>query len=179
MKKLIDISIGIVLLFLLAWNPYPFQILELKFFDGLMSTQEEIQNQTIVLVDVDEEIIKNVGGYPLPRSLYASLLERTNSIIRKNLKELNKFFNEYKNLFSWNEPDGGCIAYPKYLGSDGVENFCENLIKENSVLLLPSSVYLSVNKKGPKNHFRVGFGRKNMISSLRELEKFVNKNYSF
>ena len=69
MKKLIDISIGIVLLFLLAWNPYPFQILELKFFDGLMSTQEEIQNQTIVLVDVDEEIIKNVGGYPLPRSL--------------------------------------------------------------------------------------------------------------
>ena len=40
MKKLIDISIGIVLLFLLAWNPYPFQILELKFFDGLMSTQE-------------------------------------------------------------------------------------------------------------------------------------------
>ena len=80
MKKLIDISIGIVLLFLLAWNPYPFQILELKFFDGLMSTQEEIQNQTIVLVDVDEEIIKNVGGYPLPRSLYASLLERTNSI---------------------------------------------------------------------------------------------------
>ena len=57
MKKLIDISIGIVLLFLLAWNPYPFQILELKFFDGLMSTQEEIQNQTIVLVDVDEEII--------------------------------------------------------------------------------------------------------------------------
>ena len=80
MKKLIDISIGKVLLFLLAWNPYPFQILELKFFDGLMSTQEEIQNQTIVLVDVDEEIIKNVGGYPLPRSLYASLLERTNSI---------------------------------------------------------------------------------------------------
>ena len=80
MKKLIDISIGILLLSLLAWNPYPFQILELKFFDGLMSTQEEIQNQTIVLVDIDEEIIKNVGGYPLPRSLYATLLERTNSI---------------------------------------------------------------------------------------------------
>ena len=80
MKKLIDISIGILLLSLLAWNPYPFQILELKFFDGLMSTQEEIQNQTIVLVDIDEEIIKNVGGYPLPRSLYATLLARTNSI---------------------------------------------------------------------------------------------------
>jgi aspartate/methionine/tyrosine aminotransferase len=107
------------------------------------------------------------------------ILERANSIIRKNLTELNKFFNDYKELFSWNEPDGGCISYPKYLGSDGVENFCEKLIKENSVLLLPSSVYLSVNKNGPKNHFRIGFGRKNMISALRELEKFVNKNYSF
>ena len=63
MKKLIDITIGVALLFLLIWNPYPFKILELKFFDGLMSTQEEIQNQTIVLVDIDEEIIKNVGGY--------------------------------------------------------------------------------------------------------------------
>ena len=29
----------------------------------------------------------------------------------------------------------------------GVENFCEKLIKENSVLLLPSSVYLSVNEQ--------------------------------
>ena len=46
MKKLIDITIGVALLFLLIWNPYPFKILELKFFDGLMSTQEEIQNQT-------------------------------------------------------------------------------------------------------------------------------------
>ena len=107
------------------------------------------------------------------------ILERANAIIRKNLTELNKFFNEHKELFSWKEPDGGCIAYPKYLGSDGVENFCEKLIKENSVLLLPSSVYLSVNKNGPKNHFRIGFGRKNMTSALRELEKFVNNNYSF
>lgn len=107
------------------------------------------------------------------------VLERANAIIRKNLTELNKFFNEHKELFSWKEPDGGCIAYPKYLGSDGVENFCEKLIKENSVLLLPSSVYLSVNENGPKNHFRIGFGRKNMTSALRELEKFVNNNYSF
>ena len=31
-------------------------------------------------LNINEEIIKNVGGYPLPRSLYGTLIERTKSI---------------------------------------------------------------------------------------------------
>ena len=62
MKKLIDISIGILLLFLLVWNPSPFQILELKTFDWLMSTQEPVQDNMIVLVDIDEAIVEAYRG---------------------------------------------------------------------------------------------------------------------
>ena len=77
MNKIIDISIGLALLALLLWNPYPLQVLKLKSFDWLMSTQEPVQDEMILLVDIDEEIIEASGGYPLPRSLYASLLERS------------------------------------------------------------------------------------------------------
>jgi len=77
MTKLINpvIMVGLVGIFL--WNPYPFKILELKSFDYLMSTLPPVQNENILLVDLDEEIIKAYKGYPLPRSLFASMINRT------------------------------------------------------------------------------------------------------
>ena len=55
----------------------------------------------------------------------------------------NPFFGENKSLFDWKEPDGGGIGYPKYLGDDGAIRFCETLIKDFGLMLLPSSVYQS------------------------------------
>ena len=74
MNKLISPSIGLSLLALLIWNPYPFKILELSTFDYLMSKSPTIQNENILLVDLDEEIVEAYGGYPLPRSLFASMI---------------------------------------------------------------------------------------------------------
>jgi len=74
LNKIISI---LVVLGLLIWNPYPLQIAELKSFDYLMSTQEPVQNENILLVDLDEEIVEAYGGYPLPRSLFANMIERT------------------------------------------------------------------------------------------------------
>ena len=77
MNKLINPSIGILLLAILVWNPTPFKILELKTFDWLMASKEPVQDNMILLVDLDEEIVQAYGGYPLPRSLYATLIEKT------------------------------------------------------------------------------------------------------
>ena len=106
------------------------------------------------------------------------ILDRTNKIVIKNLKILNKFFLEYKYLFDWKEPDGGCIGYPKYKGTGGVDIFCEKLIKQESVLLLPSKVYTSDIVKSAKNHFRIGYGNINMSKGLELIKKFINKNYN-
>ncbi len=62
------------------WNPYPFKILELQTFDWLMKTQPEVQNQNIVLVDLDEEIVEAYGGYPLPRTLFSDMINKTTGI---------------------------------------------------------------------------------------------------
>ena len=77
MKKLYNPLIGVSLLAFLVWNPLPLQILELKTFDWLMSTSEPVQDNMILLVDIDEEIVKAYGGYPLPRSLYSNIISRT------------------------------------------------------------------------------------------------------
>ena len=78
MKTRILSAIG--LLTLLVWNPYPLQVLELKVFDGLMATKPEVQDEMIVLVDIDEEFVEAVGGYPIPRRYYGDLISRTDAI---------------------------------------------------------------------------------------------------
>ena len=71
---------AVALLAFLIWNPYPLQVLELKTFDWLMSTKEPVQDDMILLVDIDEEFVKGVGGYPIPRSYYGAMISRTDAI---------------------------------------------------------------------------------------------------
>jgi adenylate cyclase len=78
MKTRILSAIG--LLALLIWNPYPLQVLELKTFDWLMSTKPEVTDNMILLVDIDEDFIQGVGGYPIPRSYYGHMIKRTDAI---------------------------------------------------------------------------------------------------
>ena len=85
---------------LLIWNPYPFKILELSTFDYLMSKSPTIQNENILLVDLDEEIVEAYGGYPLPRSLFASMIDRTEGVSGLTLlmpdPDLRDNANDYK-----------------------------------------------------------------------------------
>ena len=74
MNKLITI---IVAMGLLIWNPYPLQIAELKTFDWLIMNTEPVQNENILVVDLDEDYLKNYGGWPLPRTAYADLITTT------------------------------------------------------------------------------------------------------
>ena len=77
MNKLITI---IIAMGLLIWNPYPLQIAELKTFDWLIMNTEPVQNENILIVDLDEDYLKNYGGWPLPRTAYADLITTTNAV---------------------------------------------------------------------------------------------------
>ena len=104
------------------------------------------------------------------------VLERNRSLVRENLKKLGRFFDEYPDLFEWREPEGGCVAYPRFLGKSGVENFCKKLIEDAGVLLLPASIYRSELLETPKDRFRIGFGRKGIDAGLNVMREFINKN---
>lgn len=95
------------------------------------------------------------------------LADRSLEIITGNLALLDVFFARHPDQFSWIKPKAGPIAFPQLLGQD-VDSFCDRLVKELGVMLLPGTVY-----DHPGNHFRIGFGRINMPEALARLEEFL------
>jgi len=102
------------------------------------------------------------------------ILERTRAIVAANLDRLGAFFDEHRDLFAWYIPDGGCTGYPRYLGDDGVAEFCRSAVEEAGVLLLPGSVYTSPLAPTPTDRFRIGFGRRNVPAALEALGAHLN-----
>ena len=106
------------------------------------------------------------------------IFEKNRKMLAENLSLLENFFNEFPTLFDFKRPKGGCVAFPKYLGKDGVENFCSSLIEESGVLLLPSSIYKSELTPTPTHHFRIGYGRTtNFEAGLNAMREHILKKY--
>lgn len=104
-----------------------------------------------------------------------AILARKNALIAKNITELEAFFSEFGSLFEWYTPDGGCVAYPRYKGSEGVEVFARRLVEESGVLLLPASMYTSELNPTPDDRFRIGFGRSNTSEGLNALRAHLRR----
>jgi aspartate/methionine/tyrosine aminotransferase len=103
----------------------------------------------------------------------AKIFERNRKLTAENLGKLDEFFARHRDRFEWYDPDGGCIAYPRYLGSDGVESFCERLVEDAGVLLLPASMYRSELLPTPADRFRIGYGRRGIDEALSAFETFL------
>lgn len=99
---------------------------------------------------------------------------RNRDICAENLRKLTGFFARHAQRFEWYDPDGGCVAFPRYLGPEGVEAFCESLVKQAGVLLLPASMYRSDLLPVPNDRFRIGYGRLGMDEALAAFDAFLN-----
>jgi aspartate/methionine/tyrosine aminotransferase len=97
------------------------------------------------------------------------LIERNLAIIQQNLAVIDDLFARHADLFSWVRPQAGSMAFPRYLGGN-IDKFCDELVKQAGVLLLPGSVY-----DDSRNHFRLGLGRKNLPQAVQKLEEFLVK----
>jgi aspartate/methionine/tyrosine aminotransferase len=96
------------------------------------------------------------------------LAQRNLGIIAANLAVLDRFFAGHAEMFSWVRPKAGSIAFPMFIGED-IERFCDQLVTSRGVLLLPGTIF---DDQG--NHFRIGFGRKNMPEAVTRLEEFLH-----
>ena len=99
----------------------------------------------------------------------AKLVERNLGIIKANLAVMDDFFVRHNHLFKWIRPQAGSMAFPRWLKGD-VEQFCDGLVNEVGVLLLPGSMY-----DDTQNHFRLGLGRKNLPQAVQKLEMYLSK----
>ena len=97
------------------------------------------------------------------------LIARNLGIIKNNLEVIDELFTQHADLFIWVRPTAGSMGYAKLLKGN-VEDFCDGLVRQAGVLLLPGSVY-----DDPSNHFRIGLGRKNLPQAVERLEEYLSK----
>ncbi|WP_248746117.1 aminotransferase class I/II-fold pyridoxal phosphate-dependent enzyme [Pseudomonas sp. MWU12-2037] len=133
---------------------------------GLLSRMERMKHYLSICNAGPSEVLARIA-----LKAREPILARIHQLMRHNLTLLDGFFREFEELFEWYRPDGGCIAYPRYLGAEGVERFATDLVERTGVLLLPSSIYESALGPVPQDRFRIGYGRAHMEEGL---EVFAN-----
>jgi aspartate/methionine/tyrosine aminotransferase len=104
-----------------------------------------------------------------------AILARNHAIVEANNRLFEEFVDDHKPLFDYRPPDGSCVAFPRYLGSGGVEAFCQQAVEQSGVLLLPASVFRSALAEIPNDRFRIGIGRKAFASGLAVLREQLAK----
>lgn len=133
---------------------------------GLLKKIEQVKHYTSICCSAPAELLSIIA---LKNS--QKILERNNHIVAANLALLDQFFMEFSDLFAWVRPEGGCVGLGIFKGSEPIEAMCQRLVEEKGVLLLPGKVF-----DMESNHFRLGFGRKNMAEALQHFRNFVGAN---
>ena len=91
-------------------------------------------------------------------------------LLNRNLAVLDDFFEKHKDKIAWNRPRGGSIGFPRLKAGPNSETFCEDLIHETGIMLVPSSIFHFGDA-----HVRFGFGRKNLPEVIGLFSGYLDK----
>lgn len=97
------------------------------------------------------------------------ILQRTRTIISRNLDIAESFFGRHSESFTWLKPKAGSVAFPFLAKHLSIEEFCRKLVEQKSLLITPGSLF-----QYPGNHFRIGIGRTNFSEALSLLEESLS-----
>jgi aspartate/methionine/tyrosine aminotransferase len=96
------------------------------------------------------------------------LVQRNLQIVLRNLRLLDAFIQQRPQWFRWVKPDASPIGFAHCKPRRDVLAFCEEVVRDSGVLLLPGAVY------DQPSHIRFGFGRKNMPESLAQFGAWLD-----
>ncbi|MFF7988865.1 aminotransferase class I/II-fold pyridoxal phosphate-dependent enzyme [Kitasatospora xanthocidica] len=136
----------------------------------LRSRLERAKHYTTICNSAPSEVLARIAITARER-----ILARNRGIIAENLPLFDAFFAEFADLFEWRAPDGGGVAFPRYLGADGVEDFCTALVEQAGVLLLPASIFRSELTPTPTDRFRLGLARRDPAPALEAFADWLRK----
>ena len=98
------------------------------------------------------------------------ILRRNLEIIRANIASAEQFFGSHPQQFAWFAPKAGSVAFPEWLGKGTVEQFCQAVLDQQGVMIVPGSLF---DFNG--NHFRVGLGRRNLPEALAQVGEYLKE----
>ena len=103
------------------------------------------------------------------------LRARVRAVVAGTVPQFGAVFDRYPGLVEFEAPDGGCVAFPRYLGPEGADAFCTELVERHGVLLLPGSVFASTLDAVPTDRFRVGLGRRDVHAGLELIDDLLSE----
>lgn len=98
-----------------------------------------------------------------------ALVERNRAIVQRNLPLLDAFLDRHQGLISWVRPTASPIGFARIEDAGDVLAYCERVVAETGVLLLPGTVY------DEPAHVRLGFGRANMPEALARFGAWLDR----
>jgi aspartate/methionine/tyrosine aminotransferase len=106
-------------------------------------------------------------------------LQNKSEIIRKqcdrlirNVKTLEVFFEEHRDLFRWNRPMGGSLCFPRTMVVEDTSSFCEDLLQATGILALPSRQF----QYGTR-HIRIGFGWDDLPLVIERFAAYLEQRF--
>lgn len=93
------------------------------------------------------------------------IVARNLEIIRQNLAQANRFFKQWEGLFAWAPPQAGSVGFPEWKGPGSADKFCEVVLEQTGVMIVPGSMFDSGGQ-----HFRIGLGRRSFAAALQRVE---------
>jgi aspartate/methionine/tyrosine aminotransferase len=101
------------------------------------------------------------------------IFARVRSIIADNVRLFGSFFESWPELFDWTPPQASTVAFPRYRGSDGIDQLARDLVEQAGVVLLPASVFRSDVAEVPADRFRIGLARQGVEDGLAAFDKYL------
>lgn len=97
-----------------------------------------------------------------------TVLGKTQEVATRNLKLLDRFMTEHRDILGWIPPQGGMTAFPWLVSGENARPFCQ-AAAERGILLAPGDCF------DAPSHFRLGFAASgdNFAKALDRFGAFV------
>jgi aspartate/methionine/tyrosine aminotransferase len=142
---------------------------------GWLATQDQqlvqsllrLKDYTTICSSAPSEFLANVA-----LTQAETIIQRNLGIIQANLAHVREFMIRREDVFAWHEPMAGPIAFAR-LRTGSAVTFCEEVVLESGVLLVPSTLF-----DFGDSHLRWGLGRLNFREGLSVLDKHLDVNFN-
>ncbi len=98
--------------------------------------------------------------------------DRSRAIVLSNLELVDAFLTRQASRLSWVRPNASTIGFVRVEGVEDTAPFCERLVADAGVLLLPGMVY------DVPTHVRLGFGRASLPEALDLFDVWITETRS-
>ncbi|MEU9479469.1 pyridoxal phosphate-dependent aminotransferase [Streptomyces sp. NPDC048191] len=131
----------------------------------LMEATRALKDYTSVCASAPSEVLSLIALRARDH-----LVAHSKKIVLDNLSRVESFFRQRPEVFAWEPPRAGMVAFPQLLLPTPVDEFVSDLVREESVLLLPGSIFDMAD-----NRFRIGLGRTSLPQALDRLDGFLTR----